>query len=247
MARAASGGGDPARTLALLWDADPPSGRGPRQRLRPDQVAAAAVVLADAEGLDAVTMRAVAGRLGVAPMSLYTYVPGRAELLDLMVDAVHREDLPPLAGGWRERAEQVARERLDRCRRHPWLLEVAARRRPPLGPGAIGTYERELAALEGAGLTDVERDLVVVLLGDVADGAARASAGAGAQDAAWWETSAPLLERVLDPARYPLAVRVGAAAGAVQQAAYDAERALAFALARVLDGVAALVARRPPG
>ncbi|RJK97776.1 TetR/AcrR family transcriptional regulator [Vallicoccus soli] len=246
MARAASGGGDPARTLALLWDLDPPSPRGPRQRLRPAQVGDAAVALADAQGLDAVTVRAVAAQLGVAPMTLYTYVPGRDELLDLMVDLVHREELPALRGGWRERAEQVARERLDRARRHPWLLEVATRRRPPLGPGTIGTYERELVALDGAGLSDVERDLVVVLLGDVADGAARGGTAAGAQDADWWAASGPLLERVLDPARYPRAVRVGAAAGAEQGAAYDPGRALAFALDRVLDGVAALVAGRPP-
>src|SRR5262249_25174996 len=82
---ARTGGGDPARTLQLLWrDPAAVTRHGPRQGLTIDQVVAAATALADAEGLDAVTMRRVSGNLGVVPMTLYTYVPGKAELLDLM-------------------------------------------------------------------------------------------------------------------------------------------------------------------
>ena len=68
--------------------AEPPRrGRGPRRSVA--DVVEAALALADADGLEAVTMRAVAERLGTSPMSLYTYVPGKAELLDLMLDALY--------------------------------------------------------------------------------------------------------------------------------------------------------------
>ena len=81
--------GDPARTLALLWRADPPSRRGPRPRLDLDAVVDAAIALADDRGLPALTMRALAARLRVSAMTLYGYVPGREELVDLMLDALY--------------------------------------------------------------------------------------------------------------------------------------------------------------
>ena len=93
---------DLARTLSLLWRETEPPRRGPRPRHSVDDVVEAAIAIADADGLDAVTMRAVAERLGISPMSLYTYVPGKAELLDLMLDAIYlampRQAVPaPLA------------------------------------------------------------------------------------------------------------------------------------------------------
>src|SRR5260370_39839988 len=82
--------GDAARTLALLWrDPVVVPRHGPRQGLSIDAVVAAATQVADAAGLDAVTMRRVAKALGAAPMTLYTYVPGKAELLDLRLDAAY--------------------------------------------------------------------------------------------------------------------------------------------------------------
>src|ERR1700693_4240524 len=82
--------GDPARTVALLWrDPGVVPRHGPRQGLSIDAVVAAATQVADREGLEAVTMRRVAKALGVVPMTLYTYVPGKAELLDLMLDAAY--------------------------------------------------------------------------------------------------------------------------------------------------------------
>jgi hypothetical protein len=63
----------------------------------------------------------------------------------------------------------------------------------------------------------------------------------GLTDRQWWEAHAPLLEQVFDPARYPLAARVGAAVGESMQAAYDPRQAFEFGLARMLDGIAALI------
>ena len=104
-----SGAGDPARTLELLWrrpEVRAPGKRGPRSGLGVDAVVATAVQLADAEGLAAASMRRVAQALGVTAMSLYTYVPGKGELIDLMLDAVHGAMVHT------DRAEQPWRERL---------------------------------------------------------------------------------------------------------------------------------------
>jgi AcrR family transcriptional regulator len=135
-----SSSGDPARTLQLLWREPGPaqSRRGPRQGLTVERVAAAAIALADSDGLGSVTMRAVAQALGVVPMSLYTYVPGKAELLDLMLDTAYlqmpRGDLSGMP--WRERLAAVARENRDLFTRHPWIAGVSTSR-PPLGPGLM--------------------------------------------------------------------------------------------------------------
>ncbi|MEJ2873297.1 MULTISPECIES: TetR/AcrR family transcriptional regulator [unclassified Saccharothrix] len=237
---------DPARALAVLWRTGVP-----RKGLGLDRIVAAAVELADAEGLAAVSMRRVADKLGVGTMSLYTHVPGKAELVDVMVDTVSaetgREDVP---GGWRARLAHVARENWALCLRHPWLLEVSGHR-AVLGPGVAAKYDFELRAVDGIGLTDVEMDAVLTLvLGHVraaarlAVEAARVERSTGLTDEQWWAAAAPVLAAVFDPARFPLAARVGAAAGQAHGAAFSGEHAFEFGLERVLDGVEALVRSR---
>ncbi|UGT64737.1 TetR/AcrR family transcriptional regulator [Nocardia asteroides] len=240
---------DPARTLELLWREPGARRRGPRQRRSVDEVVAAAVALADADGLGALTMRAVADRLGLTPMATYTYVPGKAELLDLMLDSVYAAmDRADLAGlPWRERVRTVAAENRALLARHPWVADLPATR-PPLGPGQLAKYEHELAAFDGLGLDDVTMDAALThLLGFVTAAArigidlARNAAATGMDEAQWWARVGPVLERVVDPARYPLATRVGAAAGQAHDAAYSAEHAYEFGLNRVLAGFADLI------
>jgi AcrR family transcriptional regulator len=240
-----TGEGDPARTLALLWRQGGPPRRGPRPKLTLDDVIRAAVEAADADGLESLTMRALAGRLGVSAMTLYTHVPGRAELVDLMLDALYlempREPWSPRRR-WRWRLRQVAEANRELFLAHPWAARVSTAR-PPLGPGQLAKYDHELAALESTELDDVQMDAALTfLLGFVQSNAvaAQESAAAGS-DAEWWEAAGPQLAEVVDPARYPLASRVGSAAGAEQDAAFDAERAYAFGLERVLDGLAVLI------
>jgi AcrR family transcriptional regulator len=248
-----SGGGDPARTMALLWNTQKKPTRGPKPALSVVEIAQAAIGVADEEGLGALSMRRVAERLGFTTMSLYRYVPGKAELLDVMLDAAMGEAVgaDSAAGGWRERLELVARENRALYLRHSWMLQVSAAYRPPLGPNAIAKYDRELRAIDGIGLTEVEMDSVLTLVLGHAEGAARRTVEAmqlerctGTTDDEWWQANAPLLEKVLDPDRYPTAARVGAAAGAAYGAAYDPEHAFEFGLSRVLDGVEALVRQR---
>ena len=243
---------DPARTLELLWRTGEPRRRGPRPGLSVDAIVAAAIELADRDGIDALTMRGLATALGVAPMALYTYVPGKAELLDLMLDAVYAAMPRPPWGehGWRERLSAVARSNRALFDAHPWAAGISSSR-PPLGPGLMAKYEHELSAFEGTGLNDVDIDAALTFLLDFVRSSALAAQAAGAAqrasgqtDEEWWEANGPLLARVLDPEAYPTAARVGTAAGAAQGGAYSPERAWQFGLERVLDGLGALIESR---
>jgi AcrR family transcriptional regulator len=250
-----TGGGDPARTLNLLWrqpGAVPAGQHGPRPSLTIERIVAAAVAIADASGLDAVTMRKVAQALDVAPMSLYTYVPGKSELLDLMLDTVCGEmtRTEPAGSGWRARLEAIAGDNFALYEKHPWVAAVSAVR-PPLGPGVTAKYEYELRALDGLGLDDVEMDAALTFLLGFVESCARAALAARAvqQDSAmsdeqWWAANEPLLAKLFDAERYPTAVRVGAAAGAAYQAAFSPAHAYEFGLRRVLDGLGVLIEAR---
>lgn len=248
-----SSAGDPARTLALLWrDASSVPGRGPRRTTDVDAVVDASIALADTEGLTALTMRRVAERVGIPAMSVYTYVPGKAELLDLMLDAVYARMTRTSTEGrpWRERLTVVAQENRTLFAEHPWAAAVSTLR-PPLGPGQIGKYEHELAALDDCGLDDVKADdCLTHLLSFVracardaidAETAQRASA---MDDARWWASAGPLLARVLDPDTYPRATRIGSAAGAAHGSAHDPDHAYRFGLERLLDGLVPLIDMR---
>lgn len=254
MTGASTGRGEPDRTLALLWRGrlgEPVGSRGPKQRSSVDDVVTAAIQLADDEGLEALSMRRIAERLGLKPMSVYTYVPGKSELIDLMVDQVAGESpLPEHRGSLRERLEQVARLQWNEYLRHPWLLEIDTSR-PPLGPHVSDRWEWSLRAIEGLGLSDLDMDQVITLITGFVASPARASVDAERlrrtsteSDGEWWERNAPLLEQIMDPARYAVSGRVGRAAGEAYGGPADPERAFAFGLARVIDGIEAYVTAR---
>jgi AcrR family transcriptional regulator len=264
MATEYSGGGDPKRSIELLWRTQEPPKRGPKPRLTVDQIAGVAIDLADREGLAGLSMRRVADHLGVTAMSLYTYVPGKAELIDLMLDTVYAEvvgsdaadmaDMADSKNGWRARLELIARQNWDLYRRHPWLLQVATSR-PALGPNVLAKYDYELGAVTGLGLTEIEMDLLLSLVLDYVHGAVRGAVHAvqveqrtGMTDEQWWQIAAPLLDKVIDPTGYPTAARVGTAATTEYGAAYAPVRAFEFGLQRMLDGIEAFIqSRREPG
>ncbi|GAA0405011.1 TetR family transcriptional regulator [Acrocarpospora corrugata] len=251
-----SGQGDPARSLALLWrtpgkGSTSRASRKGRPELSVDLIVRAAIEAGDADGLAALSMRRVAERLGVGTMSLYTYVPGKAELIDVMLDTVFGDlyTAGP-AGGWRDRLESIARQQWALYQRHPWILQVATSR-PPLGPNAMAKYEFELAAVDGIGLTDLEMDSIVTLVSGYVHGAARGAMEAsrapqetGMTDEQWWQTYGPLLNTLVDHTRFPIAARVGTAAGEAHGGAYNPDHAFEFGLARVLDGIEKLIAGR---
>jgi AcrR family transcriptional regulator len=241
------------RTLTLLWRSkvgEPHGTRGPRQRASVDDVVAAAIAVADEEGLTAFSMRKVAERLGLGVMSVYTYVPGRSELIGLMVDEVVGEvDYPAHTGDLRARMTTVARQLWDEFHRHPWLLQVQTSR-PWIGPHASERYEWQLSAIEGIGLDDLEMDSTIAVLAGFAESAARASIEAvrardesGMSDVQWWEINAPVLARLMEDGAYPVSGRVGAAVGAEYNSIGSPERSFEFGIARIIDGLEVLLRR----
>lgn len=248
---------EPDPTLRLLWRhvvpvADEPPRRGRRPKVSVDEVVDAAIEVADSEGLEALSMRALAERLGVGAMTLYSYVAGRDDLVVLMVDqVVGRAALPELVGDLRARLTQVAEAELHIRRAHPWLLDVVGVR-PWLGPHVGDRYEWQLAAVEGVGLDDIEMDQAITLVAGFAANVARAEHAvrraeqqSGMSDLEWWEANAPLLDELMAHRSYPLAGRVGQAAGEAYQAGSDPRRELDFGLARIIDGIEARLATSP--
>ncbi|PVC74386.1 TetR/AcrR family transcriptional regulator [Streptomyces sp. CS081A] len=240
-------------SLDLLWGTGDRPSRGPKPGLTVDRIVTAAIGLADAEGLDAVSMRRVANELGVGTMSLYRYVPGKTELLDLMHDRVQGEALPddpPPPTHWRDTVTALARTTLDLYRAHPWLLRVN-QARSVLGPSALRGLELCLAGLKGPhgmGLSDPETISVIITVQGYAAGTARmelqaseAARETGIGDEAFWEAQRPYLERAMLSGDYPLM-----AALADDTFSRETDH-FAFGLERLLDGFETLVDRRRKG
>lgn len=228
---------DPERAIELLWGTSEPE----RPGLSLGRIVAAAVEVADAEGLTSLSMRKVAERFGTTTMSLYRYVPGKAELVELMRDAVYGEF--PMGSsdglGWRAGLERWARLAWERYHRHPWLVHSAGSRRLP-GPNIMAGYDHALDVASRSGLAPAQVIAVVNLVGGFVESAARQAEEAaelqrrtGVTHERWWSERESLFER-LD--RYPALERLWKAGG--MDAPLDA---FEFGLRRTLDGVETLV------
>ncbi|MCT7352977.1 TetR/AcrR family transcriptional regulator [Streptomyces sp. 15-116A] len=241
-----SGSGDIARTLDLLWDTGRRPSRGPKPGLTLDRIVETAVGIADRDGLDAVSMRRIATELGTGTMSLYRYVPGKAELLDLMLDRVQRpsDDPDDLGDGWRAALEALGRATLALYRRHPWLLEVN-QSRPILGPSALEGMEKVLSRIRTMGLSDPELVSVIIMIEGYVVGAARtqvyqeeAERRSGLTDAEFWEAQRPVLEKAMHSGRYPVLASLSEDAFGSDFDHFE------FGLQRILDGLEVCVAAR---
>ncbi|WP_030234528.1 TetR/AcrR family transcriptional regulator [Streptomyces sp. NRRL S-350] len=225
-------------TVRLLWGPPAKPTRGPKPALSLERIAAAGVEVADAEGLGAVSMQKVAGLLDFTKMSLYRYVPGKAELVALMVESAI--DTPPAAADdtdWRDQLTAWARHLTESFRRHPWLLDATVGPRV-VGPKELAWLEGVVAALDGHGLTGPERmDAAVLLAGHVREIASqsRAAGPAGSPEAELLAALGTVVQQHAD--RYP-------AVAAAMADPNGRDRALDFGLARILDGLAALIDRR---
>ncbi|MBM7058883.1 TetR/AcrR family transcriptional regulator [Streptomyces durocortorensis] len=150
-----------------VWSRPERGARGPAPERSRSQITAAAVALADAEGLAAVSMRALAQRLGTGPASLYRYVGSRDELLDLMADAVAAElDLSGApTGDWLDDLVGLALQSKAAHVRHPWLADLNDRRGEVLGPHAIDYLDHALGILAPAPGTAGQKLEAIGLLG----------------------------------------------------------------------------------
>jgi AcrR family transcriptional regulator len=144
------------------------AGPAPRRDhdLTEERIVAAAIAIADADGLAELSMRRIATDLGVATMSLYRHVPSKDDLTLAMIDAVLGDLRLPARhpGGWRGRLELCARLEWAMFQRHPWLGPSMSLTRPQLAPNAMRLSEWVMAAFDGTALRLSERMYIQVLL-----------------------------------------------------------------------------------
>jgi AcrR family transcriptional regulator len=165
--------------LDLLWGRRERGKRGPRPGLSPDAIVDAAVRLADAEGLEAVSMARVAAELGFTTMSLYRYVANKDELLQLMwnASALGAERLVIEGDGWRSRLRTWAIIQRDMLDRHPWVTQMPMAV-PPVAPNSLHFVERGLETMDGTGLADSDKLRIIGLLSSFTLSEARMAADA---------------------------------------------------------------------
>jgi AcrR family transcriptional regulator len=238
--------------------------RGPRPGLSPDAIVDAAIRLADAEGLDAVSMARVAAELGFTTMSLYRYVTSKDELLQLMwnASALGAEHLVIEGDGWRSRLRAWAVIQRDMLDRHPWITQMPMAA-PPVAPNSMHFVERGLENMDETGLPDPAKLRVIGLLssytlseGRMAADAMRAAPAAatkgdaGTEDAAEAGPEPPmnydaLLRELVDEQTYPRLYRI---AWNSEPGPPPSEREqFLFGIDLILDGVQALIDRTRGG
>jgi AcrR family transcriptional regulator len=226
------------------------SGPGRRPGYSRAQIIQVAVGIADAEGIDAATMRRIGQELGTGAMSLYRYVPKRDHLIDLMLDAVLGEiELPEQpSGDWRADLSLVAHQTRAVGLRHPWQATLA--RRPTLGPHSLRVYDFALHALDGFGLHIDEMTSLSGMVGDYVASAVREEIGwldqarhTGMDRRQWMaEYVGPYVGQVVESGKYPRFNRT-IREGRISHMSPDAR--FQYGLNHVLNGIAAALPDGP--
>ncbi|QES50864.1 TetR family transcriptional regulator [Streptomyces venezuelae] len=226
----------------VIWARPPRTGRGPRPAHSRDSIAAEAVGIADAEGIEAVSMRRVAAAVGAGTMSLYNYVPRKEDLYELMVDAVSAEyELAAPTGDWRADLRGLARQARELMHRHPWLPGLLS---PVYGfsPHALRYLEHCLDCLAPLDVTPGEKlELIAAVNGAVAAYAANELALAERARTLPWSEDAERRARTaylgsrLATGEYPL-LSAALSAGAHEVVAPDLDAAFDRSVERLLAG-----------
>lgn len=227
------------------------SERTPDGELTRERIVRAAIEIADAEGLAALSMRGIAARLGVAAMSPYRYVKSKEDLVFFMADTVLAQasypcDPPP---GWRERLEAGARALWTLHRAHPWLAHVTPLTRPLALPHLIGYSEWMLGALDGHSLAPATMLNLNILLYSYVQGTAvhlereaQAVGATGMSDEQWMDSQAAAFDALVASGAYPVFAKV---TGSFDDAGYDLclDEVFELGLTAILDGLTALIER----
>jgi AcrR family transcriptional regulator len=242
--------------LDLLWGRRGRGQRGPKPGLSVDAIVAAAIRIADAEGLEAVSMAHVADQLGFTTMSLYRHVASKEELLQLMWNASAQgaEELVITGDDWRARLRMWAMVQREMIDRHPWITQMPMAA-PPMAPNSLAFVERGLEAMDDSGLADADKLRVIGLISSytlsearMAHDAARAArhaqaATTGAEPLPAW-TWEGLVREVADEQTYPRLHRLAWSASIGDDpTGFDEQEEFLFGLDRILDGVEVLIAR----
>jgi AcrR family transcriptional regulator len=235
---------DGSREHTVIWARPERAAKGPAPSRSRAQIATAAVELADAEGLEAVSMRRVATALGIGAASLYRYIESKDELYDLMVDHVEGEDgpPPPLTGDWRADLSALAHRTRGVILRHPWMASLAAGR-PTFGPNSLAWVEHGLAAVDGLGL-GIDEMLVAgeilqafvrgYVITELAEQQALQRAGLTMDQ--WMDALGPYMMSVVERGEHPLLARVIVDAD-TPHAKDRNDLVFAAGLERILDGL----------
>jgi AcrR family transcriptional regulator len=249
-----------ARRSALLWDAPQKPTRGPKAALSREDVVAAAIRVADAGDLSALTMHAVAAQVGYTPMALYRYFPNKESLVDAAVDAALGEP-PRRAGpheGWRAEIRHWAFAKRTMLCARPWLAElpfVAA----PHGPNWLSWHEAFLRTIAPCGLSPEDMmDVLSVVHGyvhgssDTVISLARATSR-GITPEQWAAAVGADLCRAINDPRYPLlsGILTSSSGGITETSSLPTKRgeprtmdeSFDWGLERVLDGIALYLQR----
>jgi AcrR family transcriptional regulator len=234
-------------TVVSTVDSRPPEVRSPAEVSR-ERVVRAAIAVADAEGLPAVSMRRLASELGVAAMSLYRYVGNKEELVLLMADAVFSEiDVSTFDGAdWRTRLEAVSRAQWAMSRRHAWVPSVMSLTRPLLAPNGMVLTEWSMRAVHDAGCDLVTALRVSVSLAGFVLGLAlsvqldtEAERETGLTSDEWMQAQDAAFEGIMASGRFPMLAGVGQ----IPDFDLDLDSLFETGLALMLDGFAALIER----
>ncbi|MEU6715074.1 TetR/AcrR family transcriptional regulator [Nonomuraea sp. NPDC046802] len=234
-----------------IWMRPEQPARGPRPSFSRARLTEAAIRIADAEGLDALSMRRVAAEIGSGTMSLYRYVSSKDDLIDLMSDAVAPEFFPPstdVTGDWRADVRALAVCNRQAMLRHPWLTKSPATRQSA-GPNRVRLMEDSLGLVDGLGLS---MDAMLNVMGaiaayvngfvsaELAEAEARRRTGMDLMQ--WMASQASFIESLLRTGDYPLFSRMVTEAG---RELTDPDERFAFGLDRLLDGIAATLPPAP--
>ena len=232
-------------SVNLLWKKKRSSNRGPKPSVSADQIARAAIHVADKEGLEAVTMQRISAEIGLTTMALYRYVSSKSELVDLMIDSA--SDTAPVFGKpsqpWSDRLKEWARRCFFIYRDHPWFLEATSMRRSIMGPNELSWMEAALSMLAESGLPAEERHpAFLALIGHVRGHATFLQIRTRGDSAQQWTNDLiQLLDSQAD--RYPVLLT------AARSGAFSKTSVLAFdfGIDCILDGVHARVAGHKRG
>lgn len=225
----------------LVWERPEPRERPTPAPLNRERIVRAAIELADADGLEAVSLRKVAAALEVGPMRLYGYIDTKDELLDLMLDTVYAE-IRPVGDGWRDVLRSVAELTRRAVHRHEWLADLIGGR-PSLGPNAMARGEAVMSKLDGVGVdmvmpvvSAVDSYTIGAVRREIAERRAERSTGMNQRE--WQKAYGPYLVRTFASGRFPALSKV------VHDGAHlDAEETFRIGLDFVLDGIAARISR----
>lgn len=256
MATRDSKGPDLQRSLTLLWEGRAPGQRGPRPKLNVTRIVQAAIRIADADGLEALSMQRIAAELGYSTMSIYNHIPSKDLLLEVAADIAAGEP-PELdgTGDFRHAVRHWVGALWTGFQTRPWLLRLPLDH-APIGPNQLAWLDRLLQPLLAVGLVGGEARAAALHLTAVVRGTAQISIdinSAHKTDDGRPRTEAELtrvLAELVDPHSYPALAAVHAAETAGDHLGHEGADGevlpieLSFGVDRFLDGVEAWVAAK---